>query len=145
MTSRSWGDTCPHQTLISPLTPLRADVLMDAERTYEVKVEPICLGQGSFGRVMVGLYGGARVAVKLIDGNEGDREDRPYMDHLILALKREVEVLGRCQHPNVVRLLAACIEAPRACLVMELMETSLDRLLSKAPERMLPLQTVSLA
>ncbi|KXZ45754.1 hypothetical protein GPECTOR_51g740 [Gonium pectorale] len=41
----------------------------------------------------------------------------------------EVAVLGRCDHPNVVRLLAACLTPPRMCLVMELCETSLERLL----------------
>ncbi|PNH00740.1 hypothetical protein TSOC_013424, partial [Tetrabaena socialis] len=32
-------------------------------------------------------------------------------------LGQEVEVLGRCDHPNVVRLLAACLQLPRLCLV----------------------------
>ncbi|KXZ47201.1 hypothetical protein GPECTOR_37g207 [Gonium pectorale] len=40
----------------------------------------------------------------------------------------EVAVLGRCDHPNVVRLLAACLTPPRLCLVMERCETSLERL-----------------
>ncbi|KXZ41572.1 hypothetical protein GPECTOR_385g193 [Gonium pectorale] len=41
----------------------------------------------------------------------------------------EVAVLGRCDHPNVVRLLAACLTPPRLCLVMERCETSLERLI----------------
>ncbi|KXZ47203.1 hypothetical protein GPECTOR_37g209 [Gonium pectorale] len=41
----------------------------------------------------------------------------------------EVAVLGRCDHPNVVRLLAACLTPPRLCLVMERCETSLERLM----------------
>ncbi|KXZ44067.1 hypothetical protein GPECTOR_74g681 [Gonium pectorale] len=45
------------------------------------------------------------------------------------TLAQEVEVLARCRHPNVVRLLAANLTPPRVCLVMELMDTSLDRLL----------------
>ncbi len=57
----------------------------------------------------------------------------------------EVEVLGRCCHPNVVRLLAACLTPPRLCLVMELMETSLDKLIHRDPGTQLPLPTVSLA
>ncbi|KXZ48478.1 hypothetical protein GPECTOR_27g648 [Gonium pectorale] len=62
-------------------------------------------------------------------------------------LGQEVEVLARCQHPNVIRLLAASLNGPRACLVMELMESSLDRMLygggggGKEP-RVLPLPTV---
>ncbi|GIL56598.1 hypothetical protein Vafri_11937, partial [Volvox africanus] len=45
------------------------------------------------------------------------------------ALLQEVEVLARIRHPNIVRLLAACTRPPHMCLVMELMETSLERLL----------------
>jgi hypothetical protein len=43
------------------------------------------------------------------------------------------QVLSRCSHPNIVRLLAACVTPPRLCLVMELMETSLDRLIHRDP------------
>ncbi|KXZ44149.1 hypothetical protein GPECTOR_72g596 [Gonium pectorale] len=56
---------------------------------------------------------------------------------------QEVEVLARCQHPNVIRLLAASLNGPRPCLVMELMESSLDRMLYGGEEpRVLPLPTV---
>ncbi|KAG2494544.1 hypothetical protein HYH03_007311 [Edaphochlamys debaryana] len=41
----------------------------------------------------------------------------------------EVEVMGRLRHPNIIRLLAASLQPPHVCLVMELAETSLDRLL----------------
>ncbi|GIL89229.1 hypothetical protein Vretimale_18576 [Volvox reticuliferus] len=49
--------------------------------------------------------------------------------HMLASLQQEVQVLGRCCHVNVVRLLAACLTPPRVCLVMELMDTSLDTLL----------------
>ncbi|GIL56817.1 hypothetical protein Vafri_12125 [Volvox africanus] len=69
---------------------------------------------------------------------------RPAVTKRELTLKQEVEVLARCQHPNVVRLLAACLRPPRFCLVMELMETSLDRLLYSTgrQHKLLPLDTV---
>ncbi|KXZ52928.1 hypothetical protein GPECTOR_8g304 [Gonium pectorale] len=60
----------------------------------------------------------------------------------LASFAQEVEVLGRCDHPNVVRLLAACLGPPQPCLVMELMESSLDRLLHARPAELLPLQTV---
>ncbi|KAG2499963.1 hypothetical protein HYH03_002248 [Edaphochlamys debaryana] len=60
------------------------------------------------------------------------------------SLAAEVEVLGRCDHRNVVRLLAACLTPPQPCLVMELMETSLDRLIHRGPDpgALLPLPLV---
>ncbi|GIL85301.1 hypothetical protein Vretifemale_13902 [Volvox reticuliferus] len=66
------------------------------------------------------------------------------MNSVEATLKQEVEVLARCQHPNIVRLLAASLQAPRFCLVMELMELSLDRLLygSGEPRHLLPLDMV---
>ncbi|PNH07255.1 putative serine/threonine-protein kinase, partial [Tetrabaena socialis] len=51
----------------------------------------------------------------------------------------ELEVLGRCEHPNILRILAACLTPPRPCLVMELMDTSLDKMLHG---KLLPLPLV---
>ncbi len=63
-------------------------------------------------------------------------------DSLVSSFSQEVEVLGRCQHPNIVRLLAACLKPPRLCLVMELMDTSLERVLHARPGELLPLPMV---
>ncbi|KAG2451852.1 hypothetical protein HYH02_003628 [Chlamydomonas schloesseri] len=78
------------------------------------------------------------------DGNEPAAATGPVGGSQLDALVQEVEVLGRCRHPNVVRLLAACLTPPRLCLVMELMETSLERMLyGGGPEQpLLPLGTV---
>eukprot|EP00198_Chlamydomonas_reinhardtii_P001658 XP_001690994.1 predicted protein [Chlamydomonas reinhardtii] len=45
---------------------------------------------------------------------------------LMRTLQQEVDCLARCKHPCIVRLLAVCAEPP--LMVMELMDTSLDRL-----------------
>ncbi|KAG2441705.1 hypothetical protein HXX76_003321 [Chlamydomonas incerta] len=80
------------------------------------------------------------------EGGEGsgDQAAMPVGGNQLEALVQEVEVLGRCRHQNVVRLLAACVTPPRLCLVMELMETSLERMLyGGGPDRpLLPLDTV---
>ncbi len=52
------------------------------------------------------------------------------------------QVLGRCDHPAVVKLLAACLTPPRMCLVMELCETSLEALIYGRPGQLLELPTV---
>ncbi|GIL78239.1 hypothetical protein Vretifemale_7666 [Volvox reticuliferus] len=88
---------------------------------------PVVLGKGAFGRVVEGMYKGRRVAVKLMASEE------PWADVSANTFTRtfahEVEVLSRCAHPNVVQLLAARVTPPRLCLVMELMDTSLARLI----------------
>ncbi|KXZ51644.1 hypothetical protein GPECTOR_12g608 [Gonium pectorale] len=61
---------------------------------------------------------------------------------LAASLAQEVEVLGRCRHRNVVTLLAACLEPPRYCLVMERCETSLDKLIHGKPGKLLPMREV---
>ncbi len=98
----------------------------------EVELLPEVLGRGVSGCVVRGRYLGGAVAVKVVT------EAAAWGGHggggggggaLAAAFAREVEVLGRCRHPNVVRLLAACLTPPKLCLVLELMETSLDRVL----------------
>ncbi|KAG2425171.1 hypothetical protein HXX76_013925 [Chlamydomonas incerta] len=107
------------------------------------------LGKGSFGRVYEGRYRGQPVAVKVavtvgLIGPAAAAEPQGHHpggggglgvwdedDYAVDSLRQEVEVLGRCAHPNVVKLLAVCLTPPRLCLVMELMETNLYRLLHR--------------
>ncbi|KAG2447105.1 hypothetical protein HYH02_007854 [Chlamydomonas schloesseri] len=155
----------------------------------EVGLLPVTLGVGAFGRVVLGMYQGQRVAVKVNDTglltlqqqaqqqqqqlqlqqaqeqlekeseehrersaaaaaseNRGIsnapagllqqlEEGRPHTpvplnQSEVKALVQEVEVLARCNHPGIVKLLAANLTPGQPlCLVVELMETSLERLL----------------
>ncbi|KXZ51209.1 hypothetical protein GPECTOR_13g696 [Gonium pectorale] len=61
---------------------------------------------------------------------------------LAKALSQEVAVLSRCRHPNIVTLLAACLQPPRFCLVLERCETSLDKLLYGRPGELLTMEQV---
>ncbi|KAG2440140.1 hypothetical protein HXX76_004253 [Chlamydomonas incerta] len=87
---------------------------------------PTLRGKGAFGRVVEGLYQGQRVAVKVLTPT-GLSQD--LSDDLRASFRQEVEVLGRCRHDNVVRLLAASISPKQFCLVMELCECSLEKLI----------------
>ncbi|KXZ48904.1 hypothetical protein GPECTOR_24g193 [Gonium pectorale] len=73
---------------------------------------------------------------------KGTAADHGTTSHLVEALRAEVEVLGRCAHPNIITLLAACLTPPRLCLVMERMDTSLDKLIFGRPGQLIPLEEV---
>ncbi|KAG2484677.1 hypothetical protein HYH03_016506 [Edaphochlamys debaryana] len=113
----------------------------------EVTLTSVVRGMGSYGRVVEGLYGGERVAVKLMaEGLAGPPAVSGMADAdwsaLVRTFTSEIGVLGRCAHPNIVRLLAACVTPPRLCLVMELCDTSLEHLIRRAPGCLLPLHWV---
>ncbi|KAG2443902.1 hypothetical protein HXX76_002242 [Chlamydomonas incerta] len=130
--------------VVTPLTPPRADLAMGEAAVNEVVLLPVVRGKGAFGRVYEGMYQGERVAVKVMR-DMADQGTPP--DHIKASFTTEVEVLARCQHPNVVKLLAACVQPPKWILVMELMETSLEKLVyGKAPHPLMPLpQVLSIA
>ncbi|KAG2493165.1 hypothetical protein HYH03_008587 [Edaphochlamys debaryana] len=108
------------------------------------------LGKGGFSRVYQGGYRGERVAVKVLEHPWGFSNPSSERDWKLLSslFQAEVQVLGRVSHPIVVRLLAACVEPPRLALVMELCETSLERLIYDAgsgprdADGLIPLPTV---
>ncbi|GIL59753.1 hypothetical protein Vafri_14487 [Volvox africanus] len=105
-----------------------------------VELSQVVLGKGAFGRVMEGTYNGERVAVKLLACGWPWGEPTEAFTR---CFAQELEVLSRCQHPNVVRLIAACVDAPRLCLVLELMETSLERVIYGDPTApLMPLHKV---
>ncbi|PNH10401.1 putative serine/threonine-protein kinase [Tetrabaena socialis] len=131
--------TMAAEALVTPLTRPRADLHLGPECGNELALLPEVLGKGTYGRVVVGTYRGERVAVKLLGATS---ELAPDQVRFLRSFAQEVEVLGRCNHPNVVRLLAACLDPPRPCLVMELMECSLERLLYGETGQLLPLHKV---
>jgi hypothetical protein len=129
--------------VVTPLTPPRADLALGEAAAQEVTLLPVVRGKGAFGRVYEGLYGGEKVAVKVMrDVGDLGAGGGGSVDHVRSSFAQEVEVLGRCQHPNVVRLLAACLTPPKLLLVMELMETSLEQLVYSKKGGLLPLKKV---
>ncbi|GLI66150.1 hypothetical protein VaNZ11_009831 [Volvox africanus] len=137
------GEDLPSRpVVVTPFTPFRPDLQLYQNLEQELTLLPVIRGKGSYGKVCEGMYGGQCVAVKLVRdvfGGPGHNAS----DKVMTTFAQEVEVLGRCRHPNVVRLLAACVQPPRLCLVMELMEISLQRLVFGDPTKgLLPLPKV---
>ncbi|GLI66160.1 hypothetical protein VaNZ11_009920 [Volvox africanus] len=129
--------------VVTPLTPHRSDLTLGEAAAQEVMLLPVVRGKGAFGRVYEGMYGGERVAVKVMrDLGDLGAGGGGSLEHIRNSFAQEVEVLGRCRHPNVVRLLAACLTPPKLLLVMELMESSLEKLVYNKNDELLPLRTV---
>ncbi|KAJ9562053.1 hypothetical protein OSB04_007213 [Centaurea solstitialis] len=79
------------------------------------------LGRGGYGIVYKGLlHDGQLVAVKVLAGSVGDRED----------FINEVASISRTSHVNIVTLLGFCIEGKKRALIYEFMPNgSLDKFL----------------
>ena len=87
---------------------------------------PTLLGRGAFGHVVLGSYGGARVAVKemlpeafdaalaSITTNEALLEPSCPLAPLVRKFLREAEVMHELRHPRVVSLYCAVLDVPGA-------------------------------
>lgn len=94
------------------------------------------LGQGGWGTVVMGTFRGCQVAVK-------------QMHNLILSphnralFEREMRIVFRCHHPNILQFIGATFDDGSPLLVTELLDASLRNLLEERP---LPLkETVTIA
>jgi len=90
-------------------------------QSTEVELTRRILGEGGFGIVVEGLYGGTRVAVKapkdsVVQANGCSGK--------LAALCNELRILRRLRHPNIIFLYGAIFdrEGNKACLVLELID-----------------------
>ncbi|THH32530.1 hypothetical protein EUX98_g1665 [Antrodiella citrinella] len=92
--------------------PISADwVLSSLEIDFDAQD---LIGQGSFGKIYKGEWNGAVVAIKQMhveDARALSEADRKMM-------LKEVAIWSRLQHPNVLSLYGACLEATTPFLVM---------------------------
>eukprot|EP01105_Mastigella_eilhardi_P020568 TRINITY_DN4906_c0_g1_i1.p1 TRINITY_DN4906_c0_g1~~TRINITY_DN4906_c0_g1_i1.p1 ORF type:complete len:850 (-),score=198.59 TRINITY_DN4906_c0_g1_i1:130-2679(-) len=84
------------------------------------------LGQGASGTVFKGHLGGTPVAVKMYS-------EELSMCFDVCEFRREVALLSILRHPNLLTCLGASMELPCPFVVIELMPSSLRRLISKGP------------
>ncbi|KXZ54361.1 hypothetical protein GPECTOR_5g441 [Gonium pectorale] len=128
--------------VITATTPMNQFVNMHMVLGRDVAlVEGAVRGTGAFGTVVEGILlngadpgGGTgaeprvpRVAIKLLRGLAASVAACSAAE--VESLRKEVEVLSRCRHANIVRLLGGCLTPPDVFLVEELCESSLDRVL----------------
>ncbi|ETV99121.1 TKL protein kinase, variant 1 [Aphanomyces invadans] len=77
------------------------------------------VGTGRSGQTYSGSWRGTRVAIKLINLSH---HNQSVSEEILQEFYREVAVVSRLRHPNIVLFLGASIEPPQYCLVFEYME-----------------------
>ncbi|XVF40481.1 hypothetical protein PTKIN_Ptkin01aG0117100 [Pterospermum kingtungense] len=94
---------------------------------------------GAHSRLYHGIYNEEAVAVKIIRVPEDD-ENGDLGARLEKQFNREVTLLSRLHHPNVIKFIAACRKPPVYCVITEyLSEGSLRAYLHKLDHKSLPL------
>ncbi|GAB9463348.1 Tkl protein kinase [Globisporangium polare] len=84
----------------------------------EIKLEkPV--GSGRSGNTYSAWWRGTRVAAKIVDSSQ---QNSTLGEELLNEFHREVAVVSKLRHPNIVLFLGAAIHPPRYCLVFEFME-----------------------
>lgn len=86
------------------------------------------IGKGNFGLVYKAYCKNYRVAVKELFYNAEEKEATQK------DFNKEVDILTRMQHPNIVRFLGAVQQLPRLCIIMEYCETSVTDFLKQVAD-----------
>uniref|UniRef100_A0A2P2LRC4 non-specific serine/threonine protein kinase n=2 Tax=Rhizophora mucronata TaxID=61149 RepID=A0A2P2LRC4_RHIMU len=117
---------------------------VEAGDEWAVDMSKLFLGlrfaHGAHSRLYHGLYKDEPVAVKIIRVPDDD-ENETLAARLEKQFNREVTLLSRLRHPNIIKFVAACKNQPVYCVITEyLSEGSLRAYLHKLEHKSLPLQ-----
>jgi len=102
------------------------------EIPYEELTLGAKLGEGAFGIVYKAKWRGTAVAVKELKYQNLNEE-------VLEEFRKEISILGKLRHPNVVLFMGACTEAPHLCMITEFLAGgNLFELLHERPSETLP-------
>ena len=87
------------------------------------------LGEGAWGKVLLGRFRGCKIAVKQVHNLVLSSFSRSLFE-------REMKIASRCRHPYLLQFIGATNEGGPPLLVTELMETSLRALLDPPLQRL---------
>lgn len=103
------------------------------------------LGSGSFAAVYKGIWRGTQVAVKRpflsVDNPPHGLSDSDATD----LFCREVKLLSRLRHPNIVLLMAACMEPQNLSMVLELCRADLFSVIHDTSIQITPKKLIGFA
>ncbi|KAM7254941.1 hypothetical protein ACFE04_020182 [Oxalis oulophora] len=116
---------------------------VEASEEHTVDMSKLFLGQrfahGAHSRIHHGIYKDEAVAVKIVRIPDDD-ENGNLASKLEKQFNREVTLLSRLHHPNVIKFVAGCKNSPVYCVITEyLSEGSLRAYLHKLEQKSLPL------
>lgn len=102
--------------------PCTSEELMTKYKGTKLVYKELMLGEqigtGSFGLVYFAKWNGTVVAVKKLRAERvSDRRLNEFTDEIMLSCD--------LSHPNVIRIIGACVVMPNLCIVMEYMQMSL--------------------
>lgn len=105
----------------APPAPVEKPLAINPRNNYsqsidfsEIKLGRM-IGEGAFGKVHEGKWRGKAVAVKLLICQD-------LRSDILHEFQSEVEIMSVLRHPNICRLLGACMEPPHRALVVELLQ-----------------------
>jgi serine/threonine protein kinase len=87
------------------------------------------IGHGTYASVYKAMWRGDEVAVKKIKYTGNTKAE---VEILLQSFEREALTLSKVRHPNIVLLMAACMEPPNLAMVTELMEGDLFTLIHRS-------------
>lgn len=119
---------------------------VEAADEHTVDLSKLFLGlrfaHGAHSRLYHGIYEDEPVAVKIITVPDGD-ENGDLAGKLEKQFNREVTLLSRLHHRNVIKFVGACKKPPVYCIMTEyLAEGSLRAYLHKLDQKSLPLEKI---
>ena len=87
-----------------------------------IKTNGVVLGEGGWGKVLVGLFQGQKVALKMLHSEIVS----PYYNQLV---RREICMMAKVRHPNLLLFVAAVLDHPSGSpiIITELLDTSLRK------------------
>lgn len=117
---------------------------VEAIDEWTIDLSKLFLGQkfaaGAHSRLYHGMYNDKAVAVKIVSPPEDDH-DGTMADRLEKQFKREVTLLSRLHHPNVIKLVGASRKSPVFCIITEYLSGgSLRTFLQKVKDKPLQLE-----